>query len=97
MRSWCMAGTRVIVALTLLAARAMGAGGGGDRIVLVADSRRFSGLEAWWANLYNESHLYFALLTIAIIPGLGLLMAKATDLVMTRIGINLKSRVLTEH
>jgi hypothetical protein len=66
------------------------------RMVLVADSRRFSGWEAWWANVYNEGHLEFAVLTIAIIPALGLIMGKATDLVMARIGINLKSRVLRE-
>ena len=47
--------------------------------------------------MYNESHVYFTLLTIIIILGLALVLNKATDLVMTRIGINLKSRVLEEH
>lgn len=86
----------LIAALTVLAPGSVSGAPRAGMMVLVADSRRFSGWEAWWANLYNESHLWFAVLTIAIIPALGLLMGKATDLVMSRIGINLKSRVLTE-
>jgi len=70
---------------------------GGRLIVLVADSRRYSGLKAWWANVYNESHFGFALATIVVIPLLGLLMGKLTGLVLSRMGINLKSRVLAEH
>ena len=84
--------TRGLALLVLLPATAAG-----EPMVLVADSRRFSGLMAWWTNLYNESHLWLALLTIVTIPALGLLMGKLTDLVLSRIGINLKSRVLAEH
>ena len=73
------------------------ASGGGEAIVMVADSRRFSGWQAWWANLYNESHLCLALLTVIILPVLGLLMGLLTDVILSRIGINLKSRVLAEH
>lgn len=68
-----------------------------DAIVIVADSRKFSGLRGWWANLYNESHLLFALLTIVILPLTGLLLGKLTGALMTRLGINLKSRELAEH
>ena len=71
--------------------------GSESSVVLVADSRRFTGLEAWWANLYNESHLYFALLTVLVIVALGLAMGQVTEWIMRRIGINLKSRVLAEH
>jgi hypothetical protein len=86
------------VTVLLASANALAAdGGGGERMVLVADSRRFTGWRAWWTNLYNESHLYFALLTIVIIPALALLMGTLTELVLARIGINLKSRVLAEH
>jgi len=83
------------VALAALPVRA--AGGGGEMIVLVADSRRYSGWKAWWTNLYNESHLWFALVTVMVIPVLGLIMGKLTEFVLARIGINLKSRVLAEH
>jgi hypothetical protein len=84
-----------LVLLALLPAQA--AEGGGERIVLVADSRRFAGWMAWWTNLYNESHLWFAVVTVVTIPLLGLVMGKLTEFVLMRIGINLKSRVLAEH
>jgi hypothetical protein len=83
--------------LTVLAGNVYAAGGGGESIVLVADSLRFSGLLAWWANLYNESHLGFAVVTILLIPTLGTVLGILTDILMSRIGINLKSRTLAEH
>ena len=83
--SWC----------ALVAARAWAARGG--RVVLVADSRRFSGWEAWWANVYNDSRLHFALLTVVIIPVLGWIVAKAAEQVMKRIGIDLESRTSGEN
>lgn len=66
-------------------------------LVIVADTRKFTGWEAWWTNLYNESHLYFALLTVAIIPIVGLIFGILADIVMSHIGIDLKSRELAEH
>lgn len=65
-------------------------------MVIVADTRNLTGLRAWWANLYNESHLYFALLTILLVPLAGAILGSLADLVMARIGIDLKSRVLRE-
>ncbi len=75
------------------------AGGGGkiDNIVIVADTRKFTGWEAWWTNLYNESHLYFTLLTIVLIPTIGVIFGVIADLLMGLIGIDLKSRELAEH
>ena len=66
-------------------------------LVIVADTRKFTGWEAWWTNLYNESHLYFALLTIVIIPIVGLFFGILADIVMNWIGIDLKHRELAEH
>ncbi|MBI4876018.1 MAG: hypothetical protein HY822_15385 [Acidobacteria bacterium] len=83
--------------LSLLAGNGMAAGGGGELIVIVADSRRLSGWKAWLTNIYNESHFYFAALTITLIPLLGLFLGTLTELLLRRLGINLKSRVLAEH
>jgi hypothetical protein len=66
-------------------------------LVVVADTRKFSGWEAWWTNLYNESHLYFALLTVVLIPLVGLIFGVIADIVMGHIGLDLKSRELAEH
>ena len=77
---------------------AFAAGGGGAApIVIVADTRKLSGIMAWWANLYNESHLYFTLLTIVIIPVVGVIFGVIADFVMAHIGIDLTSRELAEH
>ncbi len=76
---------------------ALAAGGGGEPIVIVADSRKLTGIMAWWANLYNESHLYFTLLTVIIIPVVGVVFGLLADLVMHFVGIDLSSRDLAEH
>lgn len=68
-----------------------------NSVVIVADSRKFSGWQAWWANLYNDSHLWFALITIVILPVTALLLGRLTGSLMARLGINLRSRELAEH
>ena len=66
-------------------------------IVFVADSRALSGWRAWCVNLYNESPLQFALLTVAIIPLVGVILGLLADFVMSKTGINLRSRAMGEH
>lgn len=75
----------------------LAAGKKGAPIVVVADTRKFTGWEAAWTNLYNESHFWFTMLTVAIIPILGLSFGFLADWVMGFIGIDLKSRDLAEH
>jgi hypothetical protein len=68
-----------------------------DAVVIVTDTRKLHGLEAWWGNLYNESHLLFAVVTILIIPLCGVTLGLLADLVMSRLGIDLRNRALAEH
>ena len=68
-----------------------------DTVVIVTDTRKMHGWEAWWGNLYNESHLLFALVTIIIIPVCGVILGLLADLVMSRLGIDLRKRALAEH
>jgi hypothetical protein len=68
-----------------------------DAVVIVTDTRKLHGWEAWWGNLYNESHLLFAVVTILIVPLCGVTLGILADLVMSRIGIDLKNRALAEH
>jgi hypothetical protein len=87
-----------ILTFVLMApAMAFAAGGGGAPIVMVADTRKLSGIMAWWANLYNESHLYFTILTVILIPLIGVIFGVLADIIMHFIGIDLKSRDLAEH
>ncbi len=68
-----------------------------DNVVVVADSRKLTGLMAWWANLYNESHFYFTLVTVVLIPTIGFIFGVLADVVMKRIGIDLEHRDLAER
>jgi hypothetical protein len=81
----------------LLPALASAGGGPVSPMVLVADSRKLDGVMYWWANMYNESHLQFALMTIVIIPVIGVIFGLIADVIMTWIGIDLKHRDLAEH
>jgi hypothetical protein len=88
-----MVGTVWITAQTAFAA----GGGGAAPIVIVADTRKLSGAMAWWANLYNESHVYFTIATVIAIPLIGVIFGLLADFVMHHIGIDLRSRELAEH
>ena len=88
-----------LVAMVLLSPGfALAAGGGGAApIVIVADTRKLDGVMAWWANLYNESHLQFMILTVILIPLTGVIFGVLADIVMGWIGIDLKSKDLPGH
>ena len=82
----------------LLPEMVLAAGGGGAApVVIVADTRKLSGLMAWWGDLYNESHVYFTIVTVILIPLIGVIFGVLADLIMSHIGIDLKSRELAEH
>jgi hypothetical protein len=88
----------ILTTLLLTAQSALAAGGGGAApLVIVADTRKLTGLMAWWGNLYNESHVYFTIATIIIIPTIGMIFGLLADFVMHFVGIDLKSRDLAEH
>jgi hypothetical protein len=86
-----------VMALVLLPEMAMAAAAKVSPLVIVADTRKFTGWEAWWTNLYNESHFYFTLITVVSIPIVGLLFGFLADIIMNWIGLDLKSRELAEH
>jgi len=85
------------LALLLLPSHLLAAGEKASGMVIVADSRNLTGITAWWVNIYNESHFYFALLTVVTIPLAGAIMGGIADLLMGRIGIDLRSRSLREN
>jgi hypothetical protein len=98
MRNWWVKLTGLVVMVGLLLPElAAAAGPAAAPLVIVADTRKFTGWEAWWTNLYNESHLLFALLTVVIIPIVGLMFGLLADVVMKWIGIDLTHRDLAEH
>jgi hypothetical protein len=88
-----------VLFMALLVPRALLAAGGGEasKIVIVADTRGLSGWQAWMANLYNESMVYFTVFTVIAIPVMGLILGLLADMLMRCIGLDLKSRKLAEH
>jgi hypothetical protein len=78
-------------------AQLLASGGSAEPIVFVADSRRYTGWEAWFTNLYNESLSSFTLLTVVSIPVIGVILGTIADLLMKQVGINLRSRSVGEH
>ena len=96
-RLWAKIIGLTTMANLLLIGIASAAGPAAAPLVIVADTRKFTGWEAWWTNLYNESHILFALLTVAIIPIVGLCFGLLADVIMNWIGIDLKHRELAEH
>jgi hypothetical protein len=97
MRKWFAKLVTFLALLWFFQVVALAAAPKSDAMVIVADSRKFSGWKAWWANLYNESHFLFALITIIVIPATALLLGRLTGSLVARLGINLKSRELVEH
>ena len=90
-----ISGTSLIL---LLPALTMAAGGGKiDMMVIVADTRGLPAWEAWWANLYNESHLYFTVVTVVLIPVIGVIFGTIADFFMKFLGLDLEHRELAEH
>lgn len=89
--------TALVGFVLFLPVTALAAGGSAAPIVIVADTRRLDGFMLWWAQMYNDSHLYFTILTILIIPVTGCLFGFLADIVMGHIGIDLKNRELAEH
>ena len=45
-----------LFALMLVPARLLAASEPSDAVVLVTDTRKLHGWEAWWGNLYNGEH-----------------------------------------
>ncbi len=84
--------------MLLLPALAMAAGAGKlDIMVIVADTRGLPAWEAWWANLYNESHFYFTVVTVVLIPIIGVVFGTVADFFMKFLGLDLEHRELAEH
>ncbi|MBF0390482.1 MAG: hypothetical protein HQK71_10310 [Desulfamplus sp.] len=96
-RIWTKIGTFIFTICILMPQTLLAAGEKAELVVIVADTRGITGIMHWWGALYNDSHLYFSLLTIVLIPVIGLIFGTIADIVMKAIGIDLEHRDLAEH
>ena len=67
------------MALMVMPDVVLAAGEKASLLVIVADTRKLTGWEAWFANLYNESHLYFTIVTVVAIPIIGVILGFLAD------------------
>lgn len=94
---WMKISSLIIMMCVLLPQTVLAAGEKASLVVIVADTRGLTGILHAWGTLYNESHVYFSLLTIVLIPVIGLIFGTIADIVMKGIGIDLEHRDLAEH
>lgn len=93
---WTAIAGSFVMLLVMMPSLALAAKKAAANVVIVADTR-LDGIMLWWAQMYNDSHLYFTILTIIIIPTVGCIFGFLADVVMSHIGIDLKHRELAEH
>lgn len=68
-----------------------------ETLVVVAYTKGLSGLNLYWANLYNDNMLLFTILTGCIMPVAGLILGWVGDILIRLTGIDVSKRELAEH
>lgn len=97
-RLWTKFNGLAIICLYVFPTHMLAAGGGGgEAIVFVADSRRHTGVLAWFSNLYNDSLALFTLFTVITIPLLALTLSLVLGSLLAKTGIDLKSKSVGGH
>ena len=74
---------------------------GGEKaheLVVVADTRVLhSGIMRYFSDLYNSNILLFAVWAVVLTACYGCLLGVLMDMIMSRTGLDLKSRKIIEH
>ncbi len=90
--------TFCIMLYLCIPAMAFAAGPKASALVVVADTRRVTGaVEKYFANLYNTNILLFAVWAVVLTALWGVILGVTMDFVMSRTGLDLKSRKIVEH
>lgn len=90
--------TGSLTALWLLLPRIVLAGGDkATNIVVVADTRRVTGILHYFSDLYNSNIMVFAVWAVVLTVALGCTLGFLMDFFMERTGLDLKSRKIVEH
>jgi phage shock protein PspC (stress-responsive transcriptional regulator) len=76
---------------------AWASGEAASNLVVVADTRRVSGILKYIANVYNTDPWLFAVWAVVITAVWGGILGLLMDFIMERTGLDLKSRKIIEH
>jgi hypothetical protein len=66
-------------------------------LVVVADSRRVSGVMKYFSDLYNTNIWLYAVWAVVLTVIMGSTLGFLMDFIMARTGLDLKSRKIVEH
>jgi len=76
---------------------AWASGEAATNLVVVADTRRVTGVLKYIANVYNTDPWLFAVWAVVITALWGAILGFSMDFIMERSGLDLKSRKILEH
>jgi len=98
MRKYLSLTTLALLALALLPSLALAAGGPARDLVVVADTRVLhSGIMKYFANLYNENIMLFAVWAVVLTAVMGSVLGVLMDVIMKSTGLDLTKRKIIEH
>lgn len=83
----------MVILIWLFSTTCVFAGEKAEPLHFVANTEGLSGVELWYANLYNSNKFYCALVTVFIIPIIGFILGVIADFIISKIGLDLKSRI----
>ncbi len=76
---------------------ALAAAAKGEALIVVADTRVISGVQLYFADLYNEDMWMFAVWSVVLTTALGMALGIIMDVLMKMTGIDLTKRSIVEH
>ena len=95
-RTWMTA--LALIAGLCIPTLALAAGGPASELVVVADTRVIgSGVLKYFADLYNFNQVLFATWAVILTAAYGCFLGVLMDFIMSRTGLDLKSRKIVEH
>ncbi|MFZ1986509.1 MAG: DVU0150 family protein [Desulfatitalea sp.] len=98
MRQIYQRGKILLTALAMmLPATVWAAGEKASNIVVVADTRRVTGVLKYFSNLYNTDVVISAVWSVVLTVAIGCVLGFLMDFVMERTGLDLHSRKIIEH
>jgi ABC-type Fe3+ transport system permease subunit len=98
MRSLVNRWSGMIASLWLLLPQiVLASGDKASNLVVVADTRRLTGIMHYFSDLYNSDIVIFAIWTVVLTAAMGCVLGFLMDFIMSRTGLDLKSRKIIEH
>lgn len=93
----CRLGGVFAALMVMLPQWVLASGDKATNIVVVADTRRVTGIMHYFADMYNTNIVMFAVWTVVLTVAMGCTLGFLMDFIMSRTGLDLKSRKIVEH